>query len=154
MLTNNRKIILGKISCTLMYIPAFVLISSGFLKLSSPNQSMKTISVLFEKILTFSINPLYLSILLFILIFIEIILGILYISNVKVRLLNWLFLLITVGFISISHYLNQLGGLKSCGCFGSISDKMYSIHLPLLYIMLFIIIFRLYFLIKYNNQAI
>lgn len=117
----------------LAYCCASLYITSGVAKLISPSDSFETVKLLFKNILSLDISYSYVILCVFGLVAWEAILGILYIFGFGRRLVLWAFMCTNVLFIFISHYLNRINRLESCGCMGKANKVFAAMHFPCLY---------------------
>jgi hypothetical protein len=123
------------IHIVLLIINIFVLvyIISGIIKLINPFELINTLGYLSNEILRTNIQKQILLIFSLIIGCWEILLAFLFLIRARTQMLLWILLLTNLTFTAFSHYLEHKNKLSSCGCFGSLSSKLYPFHFIYLY---------------------
>ncbi len=121
---------------------AGILVISAIAKLVAPSQILNTFDLLSDA-LGIRLPFFTLSILAFLLIGWEILIGTLFILDAARRVTLLALLGTVVSFIFVSLYLNRIEKLDSCGCMGSASHMFLGFHFPYLYLFCAVIIILL-----------
>lgn len=126
-----------------IYLLAIIFILSAILKMLYPDQIISTIKIMIKNIFHFEPSLFILIILLIIVTLVETLIGLSILFGINTKKLMLAAFVATVFFTLISQYLNSIGRLESCGCFGTLSSAIYPYHLVFLYI--YNILFIFYF---------
>ena len=147
----NKKAIYRIIKFALTVAAVFY-IMTGILKLIDAKPIFQTFDFLIKNIFNKEISIKFIFTLVFALAFWEILIGSLIFLNYRIDFILWFFLITNLLFTVVSHYLIYLNRIKSCGCFGSLSQQLSALHLPILYICNIVIITAIIMNIKQANE--
>ena len=120
----------------LLIINIFVLvyIISGLIKIINPSEIISTLGFLSNEILKTNIKKPILLVFSLIIACWEILLGFLFFIRARKQKILWVLLVTNLTFTVFSHYLEHNNKLSSCGCFGSLSSKIYPFHFIYIYL--------------------
>jgi hypothetical protein len=124
---------LRKVSTILVSGIALFYLYSGITKIITPQNIINTHRTMAINIINIDFELKYLLMFTAIVTFWEIAIS-LYFLQLKNLISLTLLLCTNTAFIGISIYLQKIGGLINCGCFGMMSKYIYKGHIPLLII--------------------